>query len=149
MTTVEQIADAILYEGYILYPYRASALKNGQRWNFGVLYPPEYPAAQRGGGVEAVAPGRAKGTAARRGGGAVGGCARWARCAARGKRGGHQWISAICCSPSVTSAPLSGWKPKPLRFDPVFPVVMIQCRKDLIALALAASGCADFTTAYS
>jgi hypothetical protein len=30
MSAVEQIADAILYEGYILYPYRASALKNGQ-----------------------------------------------------------------------------------------------------------------------
>ncbi len=48
MTTVEQIADAILYEGYILYPYRASALKNGQRWNFGVLYPPAFASAQRG-----------------------------------------------------------------------------------------------------
>jgi hypothetical protein len=48
MTTVEQLADAILYEGYILYPYRASALKNGQRWNFGVLYPPSYAAAQQG-----------------------------------------------------------------------------------------------------
>jgi hypothetical protein len=45
---IEQIADAILYEGYILYPYRASALKNGQRWNFGVLYPPSYAAAQQG-----------------------------------------------------------------------------------------------------
>jgi len=45
---VEQIADAILYEGYILYPYRASALKNGQRWNFGVLYPPAYAAARHG-----------------------------------------------------------------------------------------------------
>ena len=48
MTTVEQIADAVLYEGYILYPYRASALKNGQRWNFGVLYPPSYAASQQG-----------------------------------------------------------------------------------------------------
>jgi hypothetical protein len=48
MTTVEQIADAILYEGYILYPYRASALKNGQRWNFGVLYPPTFASAQQG-----------------------------------------------------------------------------------------------------
>lgn len=47
MSTVGQIADAILYEGYILYPYRASALKNGQRWNFGVLYPPEYAASQQ------------------------------------------------------------------------------------------------------
>ena len=47
MSNVSQIADAILYEGYILYPYRASALKNGQRWNFGALYPPEYAAAQQ------------------------------------------------------------------------------------------------------
>ncbi|MBV9770819.1 MAG: hypothetical protein JOZ32_14695 [Bryobacterales bacterium] len=53
-TSVEQIADAILYEGYILYPYRASALKNGQRWNFGVLYPPEYAAAQKGSDASAM-----------------------------------------------------------------------------------------------
>ncbi len=36
---LERIADAVLYEGYILYPYRPSALKNRQRWNFGTLYP--------------------------------------------------------------------------------------------------------------
>ena len=36
---VERIADAVLYEGYLLYPYRPSAVKNRQRWNFGVLYP--------------------------------------------------------------------------------------------------------------
>ncbi len=39
---VEQIADSVLYEGYILYPYRPSALKNRQRWNFGGLCPPAY-----------------------------------------------------------------------------------------------------------
>lgn len=39
---VEQIADTVLYEGYILYPYRPSALKNRQRWNFGGLCPPAY-----------------------------------------------------------------------------------------------------------
>jgi hypothetical protein len=39
---VEKIADAVLYEGYMLYPYRASAVKNRQRFNFGVLYPREY-----------------------------------------------------------------------------------------------------------
>ena len=39
---VEKIADAVLYEGYMLYPYRASAVKNQQRFNFGVLYPREY-----------------------------------------------------------------------------------------------------------
>ena len=38
----EKVADALLYEGYILYPYRRSALKNRQRWMFGILYPPEY-----------------------------------------------------------------------------------------------------------
>ena len=36
---VEKIAEAVLYEGYMLYPYRASAIKNRQRWNFGVLCP--------------------------------------------------------------------------------------------------------------
>ena len=36
---VTEIANAVLYEGYILYPYRASALKNRQRFNFGVVVP--------------------------------------------------------------------------------------------------------------
>ena len=34
------IADAVLYEGYLLYPYRASSPKNQSRWQFGVLGPP-------------------------------------------------------------------------------------------------------------
>ncbi len=29
---VRAIADAVLYEGYVLWPYRASALKNQRRW---------------------------------------------------------------------------------------------------------------------
>ncbi len=37
-----QVADAILYEGYLLYPYRASAQKNQERFQFGVLMPPGY-----------------------------------------------------------------------------------------------------------
>jgi hypothetical protein len=36
---VRQLADAVLYEGYILWPYRKSALKNQQRWTFGGVYP--------------------------------------------------------------------------------------------------------------
>jgi hypothetical protein len=44
---VERIADAILYEGYILYPYRASAVKNQQRWNFGAVCPDSYARTQR------------------------------------------------------------------------------------------------------
>ena len=39
---VEEIAKAVLYEGYILYPYRRSSVKNRQRFNFGVLTPREY-----------------------------------------------------------------------------------------------------------
>ena len=39
-----QVADAILYEGYLLYPYRASARKNQERFQFGVLMPPAYRA---------------------------------------------------------------------------------------------------------
>jgi hypothetical protein len=43
---VEKIAEAVLYEGYMLYPYRASAVKNQQRWNFGVLCPQSYSESQ-------------------------------------------------------------------------------------------------------
>jgi len=39
--TVDGIANAVLYEGYILYPYRP-ATKNRQRWTFGGLYPEAY-----------------------------------------------------------------------------------------------------------
>jgi hypothetical protein len=49
-----KVADAVLYEGYLLYPYRASAAKNQARWQFGVLMPrlwseagPEEPWATR------------------------------------------------------------------------------------------------------
>lgn len=34
------VADAVLYEGYLLYPYRSSSQKNQLRWQFGVLGPP-------------------------------------------------------------------------------------------------------------
>ena len=44
--SAEKIAAAILYEGYILYPYRPTAIKNRQRWNFGTLYPRVYAEAQ-------------------------------------------------------------------------------------------------------
>jgi hypothetical protein len=44
------VADAVLYEGYLLYPYRASSDKNRIRWQFGVLGPPS--AAERGVGEE-------------------------------------------------------------------------------------------------
>ncbi|MEZ5152767.1 hypothetical protein [Rhodococcus zopfii] len=37
---VRAVADAVLYEGYLLYPYRASSWKNQSRWQFGVLGPP-------------------------------------------------------------------------------------------------------------
>ena len=45
---VDQIAKAVLYEGYMLYPYRPSSVKNRQRWNFGVLYPQAYSDRQDG-----------------------------------------------------------------------------------------------------
>jgi hypothetical protein len=45
LDSVRKIADAILYEGYILYPYRASAQKNRSRWQFGVVMAPGYAAA--------------------------------------------------------------------------------------------------------
>ena len=40
LVRAHQVADAVLYEGYLLYPYRASSPKNQVRWQFGVLGPP-------------------------------------------------------------------------------------------------------------
>jgi hypothetical protein len=36
------VANAVLYEGYLLYPYTASARKNRIRWQFGVVVPQRY-----------------------------------------------------------------------------------------------------------
>jgi hypothetical protein len=47
------VANAVLYEGYILYPYTASARKNRIRWQFGVIVPQDY--AKNGTGEPAEA----------------------------------------------------------------------------------------------
>ncbi len=39
MDSVEKVAAAVLYEGYVLWPYRRSAHKNQQRWTLGGVYP--------------------------------------------------------------------------------------------------------------
>ncbi|MFI6600141.1 hypothetical protein ACIBHX_28190 [Nonomuraea sp. NPDC050536] len=44
MDIARRVADTVLYEGYLLYPYRASAAKNQMRWQFGVLVPPGFTA---------------------------------------------------------------------------------------------------------
>jgi hydrogenase maturation protease len=49
----EKIANAVLYEGYILYPYRPSSVKNRQRWTFGGIYPAAY--SRGAGGADACA----------------------------------------------------------------------------------------------
>jgi hypothetical protein len=43
---IDKVAKALLYEGYLLYPYRPSAVKNRHRFNFGVLYPRAFAEAQ-------------------------------------------------------------------------------------------------------
>ncbi|MCU1605625.1 MAG: hypothetical protein JWP46_2090 [Modestobacter sp.] len=45
LTLARLAADAVLYEGYLLYPYRSTAAKNQVRWQFGVLGPPGAAAA--------------------------------------------------------------------------------------------------------
>ena len=39
-----RIAETVLYEGYLLWPYRRSALKNQARWTFGAVFPPAWNA---------------------------------------------------------------------------------------------------------
>ena len=51
LAAARRVADAILFEGYILYPYRATSAKNQLRWQFGMLGPAG--AAQAGVGEEA------------------------------------------------------------------------------------------------
>jgi hypothetical protein len=41
----EAIANAVLYEGYVLYPYRASAPKNRMRWQVGLVTPRSFAEA--------------------------------------------------------------------------------------------------------
>jgi hypothetical protein len=48
LAKARKVADAVLYEGYLLYPYRASAQKNKLRWQFGVLAPRRW--SEAGGG---------------------------------------------------------------------------------------------------
>ncbi len=48
MERVHKVAEAVLYEGYLLYPYTRTAMKNQQRWTFGGVYPREYSEAEGG-----------------------------------------------------------------------------------------------------
>lgn len=48
MDPVEKVAAAVLYEGYVLWPYRRSATKNQRRWTFGGVYPRLYSEAEGG-----------------------------------------------------------------------------------------------------
>lgn len=48
IAAADRIAKAVLYEGYMLYPYRPTAVKNQQRFNFGVVYPQKFSQQQKG-----------------------------------------------------------------------------------------------------
>lgn len=45
---IDKIVEAVLYEGYLLYPYRPSSVKNRHRWTFGGIYPKAYSEASGG-----------------------------------------------------------------------------------------------------
>ena len=46
LTRIEAVVRAVLYEGYILYPYRPSSVKNRQRWTFGGVFPSDFAEAE-------------------------------------------------------------------------------------------------------
>jgi len=50
MDAIERLTQTLLYEGYILWPYRRSAVKNAQRWTIGGVYPPAF--AEQSGGAD-------------------------------------------------------------------------------------------------
>ena len=45
---VDRLVAATLYEGYILYPYRPSSVKNQVRWTFGGVHPRAWSEASAG-----------------------------------------------------------------------------------------------------
>src|SRR3954447_5617139 len=45
MSELLTLADAVMYEGYMLWPYRSGALKNQRRWTFGCVFPPDWTIA--------------------------------------------------------------------------------------------------------
>lgn len=45
-TEVDLVADAVLYEGYLLYPYRATSTRNRTRWTFGGLFPQSWGSSE-------------------------------------------------------------------------------------------------------
>ena len=47
-STLDRIVAATLYEGYILYPYRPSSVKNQVRWTFGGVHPRAWSEASGG-----------------------------------------------------------------------------------------------------
>jgi hypothetical protein len=44
VTDLRTLADAVMYEGYMLWPYTPSALKNQRRWTFGCVFAPAWSA---------------------------------------------------------------------------------------------------------
>jgi hypothetical protein len=44
VSELRTLADAVMYEGYMLWPYRRTALKNQRRWTFGCVFPPAWTA---------------------------------------------------------------------------------------------------------
>jgi len=56
MDAVERIAEVVLYEGFLLYPYTRSTTKNQQPWTFGGVSPRAYRESSGGAGRLKVAP---------------------------------------------------------------------------------------------
>jgi len=48
LALADKLTRAVMYEGYLLYPYTPSAIKNRQRWTFGTLYPGAYTESRAG-----------------------------------------------------------------------------------------------------
>jgi hydrogenase maturation protease len=54
MDALASLVETVLYEGYVLWPYRRSAHKNQQRWTFGGIYPPRFVEATRAGDTSQI-----------------------------------------------------------------------------------------------
>ncbi|HEY1754918.1 MAG TPA: hypothetical protein VGG72_05950 [Bryobacteraceae bacterium] len=113
--SVDRIVNALLYEGYILYPYRASSVKNHLRFNFGVVYPKSYAESQSGHDAwsmqtQCLASGNASAS--------VEICVRFLRIVARMDGQIHEsWQEAVECRVSLPVLPLGTLSAAPVRHE--------------------------------
>jgi hypothetical protein len=131
----ERVARALLFEGYLLYPYRRSSLKNQQRWTFGSLYPPTFCTAAAANDASTMQTEcLLVGSAPR-----VRVSVRFLQLVTRGESDARSWQDAIERQIEVPEHALAALCQQPVQLDVTYAaeIAMLCARVELSAFALA------------